>query len=425
MSKEMFLSEIGQMNQEKQTGMQKKILEQTWLGYERKNTPPGIRNKVLVIYTVECASFVAKQIVQKADDSEVEVVGFEGCTDNEYAVRLLISLIRHPNVGAVLAVGLGCEYIQPEWLAKIAAEEGKSADWMFIQNAGGTRAAIELGLQTVKNMQSALQQTPRVKMGFSDLVIGAECGGSDYTSGLAGNVVVGRFYDLLCEVGGTAIFEEIVEAIGLRDILTERAASEEAEKILGETYDKALAYCKSVRQYSVSPGNFAGGLSTIEEKSMGAVIKSGSKPIEGVLKVAQRAPHNGLWLLDSTPDPYWMQFGITNPNDNEGLMDLISCGSHIVLLVTGRGNVVGSAVAPCIKITGNKETYRRMEEDMDFNAGPILAGKKTQMEMALELAEAVGNVASGAMSKSEALGHKEYFIPYKYQERQERKCTIH
>ena len=150
--------------------------------------------------------------------------------------------------------------------------------------------------------------------------------------------------------GGTAIFEEIVEAIGLDHLLLKRAASEQAAKELRYTYDKALEYCRSVRQYSVSPGNFAGGLSTIEEKSMGAVIKSGSRPIQGVIKVSCPAPHPGLWLLDSTPDPYWMQFGITNPNDNEGLMDLASCGAHIVFLVTGRGNVVGSAVAPCIKI---------------------------------------------------------------------------
>jgi altronate hydrolase len=173
-----------------------------------------------------------------------------------------------------------------------------------------------------------------------------------------------------------------------------------------------------VRQYSVSPGNFAGGLSTIEEKSMGAVIKSGSRPIQGVIKVSVPAPKPGLWLLDSTPDPYWMQFGITNPNDNEGLMDLISCGAHIVFLVTGRGNVVGSAVSPCIKITGNHKTYERMKEDMDFDASPVLLGACSQDELAFRLADMVAAVAGGAMSKSEALGHREYFVPYKYQEKQ-------
>ena len=391
--------------------------EYIWQGYVRKSGALGIRDKVLVIYTVECASFVAKEIVRQINDSETEVVGFSGCTDNEYAVRLLISLIRHPNVGAVLPIGLGCEYIQPEWLSDIARKEGKETEWMFIQKEGGTRNAIEKGIQLVREMQEALKKTGRAPMRLQDLVVGGECGGSDYTSGLAGNVVVGRFNDLLVESGGTAVFEEIVEAIGLKELLTERGADEKAAKEISDTYDKALEYCKSVRQYSVSPGNFAGGLSTIEEKSMGAVIKSGTKAIEGVLKVGKTPPHKGLWLLDSTPDPYWMQFGITNPNDNEGLMDLISCGCHVVFLVTGRGSVVGSAVSPCIKVTGNSATYKAMEEDLDFDAGPVLTGDCSQDEMAQRLLKLVAEVASGKKSKSETLGHKEYFIPYKYQDK--------
>jgi altronate dehydratase large subunit len=318
----------------------------TWSGYQRQNGTKGIRNKILVIYTVECAHFVADKITEKVNDAEVEAVGFSGCTDNEYAVRMLISLIRHPNVGGVLAVGLGCEYIQPEWLSNIAKEEGKPTAWFYIQQTGGTKGSVELGVEHVRRMQTELTRTSRVPMGFADLIIGSECGGSDYTSGLAGNVAVGNFFDWLVDAGGTAIFEEIVEAIGLIDILSQRAASESAKDEIVATYNKALDYCKSVRQYSVSPGNFAGGLSTIEEKSMGAVIKSGSRPIQGVLKVSGCPQRKGLWLLDSTPDPHWMQFGITNPNDNEGLMDLISCGSHIIFFVTGRGSVVGSVVAP-------------------------------------------------------------------------------
>ncbi len=392
--------------------------EKTWLGYARKNGSVGIRNKVLVIYTVECSSFVAKEIVRQAEDEETEVIGFSGCTDNQYAVRLLISLIRHPNVGGVLAVGLGCEYVQPDRLAGIAAKEGKEADWMSIQKEGGTKKAIEKGLGIVRRMRRELEKTPRTPMGFQDLVIGAECGGSDFTSGLAGNMVVGRLYDSLVDAGGTAIFEEIVEAVGLKSVLVERAADRNAAQALAAAYDKALAYCRSVRQYSVSPGNFAGGLSTIEEKSMGAVIKSGSRPIQGVLKVGNSPKKKGLWLLDSTPDPYYMQFGITNPNDSEGLMDLISCGCHLVFLVTGRGNVIGSAVAPCVKVTGNSDTYRRMEGDMDFNAGRVLSGECTPGELAGQLKELVINVAAGHRTKSERLGHKEYFIPYKYQEKE-------
>ena len=391
--------------------------EMEWSGYLRKDGRKGIRNKVLVIYTVECSKFVAEEIVKKADDTDVEVIGFEGCTDNEYAIRLLISLIRHPNVGGIIAVGLGCEYVQPERLASIAAEEGKPTEWFFIQDLGGTSTSIRHGLELIEKIKKELASVPKVPMNLSDLVIGAECGGSDYTSGLAGNVVVGHFFDWLVEHGGTAIFEEILEAVGLDWLLCSRAVNEKVRDEIKKTYDKALNYCNAVRQYSVSPGNFAGGLTTIEEKSMGAIVKSGSQAIEGVLKVGQKPEHSGLWLLDSTPDPYWMQFGISNPNDNEGLTALISCGSHITLLVTGRGNVVGSAISPVIKITGNSKTYAKMIEDMDFDAGRVLSGKASQQEAKLELAKMVIDIASGGMSKSETMGHKEYFIPYKYQDK--------
>lgn len=396
----------------------------TWLGYARKNGKKGIRNRLLIVYTVKCAEHVAREIMLRSGSPEVELIGFDGCTDNQYAVNQIISLIRHPNIGAVLAVGLGCEYMQPEWLAGIAAEEEKPAQWFFIQEKGGTLPAIEAGLAWVSETLKILKTARRVEMGFADLIIGAECGGSDYTSGLAGNVVVGRFFDRLVETGGTAVFEEIVEAIGLDWFLTSRAANEQARQELQHTYDKALDYCWHARQYSISPGNFAGGLSTIEEKSMGAVVKSGTQPIQGVIKVSVTPPHPGLWLLDSTPDPYFMDFGITNPSDNEGLTDLASTGAHLVFLVTGRGNVVGNAVAPCIKITGNADTYARMAGDMDFNAGTTLSGERTLEESAADLAALVASVASGTPTKSEALGHKEFHILYKYQEKQVLPCQL-
>lgn len=395
--------------------------QKTWKAYRRADGRLGIRNKILVIYTVECSHFVADEIVRRAADGEVEVVGFAGCTDNAYAVRLLVSLIRHPNVGGVLAVGLGCEYVQAKKLAEAAVKAGKSGCWLHIQENGGTGGSIRRGLELLAGIKRELADVSMADMRFADLVIGAECGGSDYTSGLAGNVVVGRFFDYLVEAGGTAIFEEIVEAVGLKDLLVSRGADAAVWQRIAETYDKALAYCASVHQYSISPGNFAGGLSTIEEKSMGAVIKSGTKPIREVLKVGQRPKKKGLMLLDSTPDPYFMQFGITNPNDNEGLMDLISAGSHILLYVTGRGSVVGSAVSPVIKITGNSDTYRRMEDDMDFDAGRILRQAATFGELTAELADTVAKVAAGEQSKSEAWGHKEYYIPYKYQDSEERR----
>jgi altronate hydrolase len=259
-------------------------------------------------------------------------------------------------------------------------------------------------------------QTARAEMTLADLTVGCECGGSDGTSGLAGNPVVGAFFDRLIDAGGTAIIEEIVEMIGLRDILLSRAATDLAKAQVDEAYSKAEAYCRSVRQYSVSPGNFAGGLTTIEEKSMGAFAKSGTRPIQGVIKVGQPPPRPGLWLMDSVPDSHFMQFGYTNPNDTEGIMDLISGGSQIILFVTGRGSVIGSPIAPLIKVTGNSQTYRRMIDDMDFDAGRVLSGEMSIDDAAQELRDLVIRVARGEASKPEALGHREYFLMYKHQD---------
>ena len=388
--------------------------EPTWQGYLRPDGRKGIRNLVVVIYTVQCAQFVAHQIAQGEPDAHV--IGFPGCYDNAYAIRLLLALARHPNVGAVLAVGLGCEYTQPARIADVVLQSGRPAEAFFIQEHGGTAESIAYGKQLVASLRQRAAATPLVSMGWSDLVVGCECGGSDGTSGLAGNPVVGRFYDWLIDRGGTALFEETVEMIGLREVLAGRAASHEVRRQIEQTYDKAERYCRSVRQYSVSPGNFAGGLTTIEEKSLGAVAKSGSRPIQGIVRVAQQPSHPGLWLMDSVPDETFMQFGYTNPNDTEGIMDLISAGSQIVLFVTGRGSVIGSPIAPLIKITGNSRTFARMSGDIDFNAGSVLDGSSTLDQAAASLAALVAATASGTPTKPEQLGHREYFIMYKHQD---------
>ena len=390
-------------------------MSESWQGYLRPDGVKGVRNLVLVIYTVECAKFVAHAIGEGEED--VHVVGFPGCYDNPYAVRLMLALARHPNIGAVLAVGLGCEWTQPAKIAEAVAVGGRPSDWFSIQEVGGTRSGVAMGKQIVRAMRERIRgETPRVEMTLADLTVGCECGGSDGTSGLAGNPAVGKFFDRLVDAGGTAIFEETVEMIGLGEIMLERAANAEAAKQIAVAYDKAERYCREVRQYSVSPGNFAGGLTTIEEKSMGAFAKSGSRPIQGVIRVAERPRQPGLWLLDSVPDGHFMQFGYTNPNDTEGIMDLIAAGSQIVLFMTGRGSVIGSPISPLIKVTGNSQTYRKMEEDMDFNAGRVLTGEMTLDMAGHELEELVVRVAAGEPTKPEALGHREYFVMYKHQD---------
>lgn len=389
--------------------------EITWQGYLRQDGRKGIRNLILVIYTVECAQHVAQLIAQ--GEPNTHVIGFPGCYDNQYAVRLMLALGRHPNVGAVLSVGLGCEYTQPAKIAEVVHQSGRSADWFYIQDAGGTAKSVAKGKAFLQRMRYEIEASAqRVPMTLQDLVIGAECGGSDATSGIAGNPVVGAFFDSLVEAGGTAIFEEIIEMLGLESIIVDRAATPQAKEQLVATYHKAEWYCKEVRQYSVAPGNFAGGLTTIEDKSMGAFIKGGSQPIQGVIMVGERPSHAGLWILDSVPDPYFMQFGYTNPNDTEGIMDLIASGAHIILFITGRGSVIGAPIAPLIKITGNSKTYRHMEGDMDFNASRVLTGELIMAEAAQELLQMVVSVAAGQVTKSEALGHREYFVMYKHQD---------
>jgi altronate hydrolase len=367
-----------------------------------------------VIYTAQCAEFVAHEVARGEPDTHV--IGFPGCFDNDYAIRLMLALARHPNIGGVLAIGLGCEYTQPARIAEVVRDSGRPAESFFIQDKGGTSSSIAHGKSLLASLRRSIADVPRAPMGWSDLVVGSECGGSDGTSGLAGNPVVGCFFDHLVDCGGTAIFEETVEMIGLREILARRGKTPEVQRQLLETYDKAERYSRSVRQYSISPGNFAGGLTTIEEKSMGALSKSGSRAIEGVIRVAEQPPAPGLWLLDSVPDESFMQFGYTNPNDTEGIMDLISAGAHIVLFVTGRGSVIGSPIAPLIKITGNSGTFQRMKQDIDFDAGCVLDGSKTLDEAARALEEIVKGVAEGARTKPEALGHREYFIMYKHQD---------
>lgn len=389
--------------------------ETPWSGYLRPDGRKGIRNVLLIIYTVECASHVAQAVAR--DEPDTHVIGFSGCYDNAYAVRLLLALARHPNVGAVLSIGLGCEYTRPASITEMVLHSGRPAEWFYIQEHGGTRSSVAYGkalLQTLRTEMQSKQQ--RVAMCWSDLTIGAECGGSDGTSGLAGNPTVGHFFNQLVDSGGTAVFEETVEMIGLRQVLIARAASPSVAEKLARTYDKAEAYCKAVRQYSISPGNFAGGLTTIEEKSMGAFAKSGERQIQGVVRVSEPPSGPGLWMLDSVPDEHFMQFGYTNPNDTEGIMDLISVGAQIVLFVTGRGSVIGSPIAPLIKVTGNASTFENMKEDMDFDASGVLTGEITLKHAGERLAELVRRIAAGEQSKPESLGHRESFVMYKHQE---------
>jgi altronate hydrolase len=378
-------------------------------GYLRPDGKKGVRNKVLVVFTVNCSSHAAQEIAAyfRSRGEDVDVVGQHGCYDNQLNIRRILSYLVHPNVGASLVIGHGCEYTQAERLSAFARTEGgRPSHWIRVQDEGGTVKTIERGREIVSVLLAQLEETPAAPLYVKDLFFGAECGGSDFASGLAGNKLVGDFFDNIVDSGGSCVFEEIAEAVGLRDYLAGRGAGEQAQKEIIDSYDKMVYRCRQLGQFSISPGNFDGGLTTIEEKSMGAVVKSGTRPIQGVLKIAQRPRRKGLWLLDTMQD----DFAGPEPAaaaDACGLMDLASLGTHFNFLVTGRGHTIGTPIAPTIKITGNPRTYARMAGDIDINAGQLLTGEKNEAGMTGELLQYVIALCNGERTCAERLGHHE------------------
>ncbi len=383
------------------------------LGYARPTGVPGIRNYVICIHTVECSSFVSQRIAEI--DPRVQSVGFPGCYKNEYASRLMVALATHANVGAALLVSLGCEGTDASALADAIRATGRPVEVLRIQEAGGTEASIAQGRQIVARMLAEIETTPRVQLRVSDLIVGTECGGSDGTSGIAANPAIGHAFDLLVDAGATAIIEETLEMVGCRDIIARRAANPDVATQLSRAIEKAEHFSQQVGQFSIAPGNESGGLSTIEEKSMGAFMKCGSRDISGVIKVAEKPSGKGLFVLDSVPDPSAFLFGYSNPNDSEGILDLISSGAHLVVFATGRGSVIGSVISPVLKVCGNPKTYARMRGDMDVNAGRIITGEATLAEVGREIYDMILDVAAGKRTAAEILGHQEYCIPYKHQ----------
>ncbi len=251
-----------------------------------------------------------------------------------------------------------------------------------------------------------------VPMAIDELVVGTICGGSDGTSGVTANPAVGRCFDALVADGAACMFEETGELIGCENIMADRAATPELGKLIQECVAKAERYYSTMGFGSFAPGNADGGLTTLEEKSMGAYSKSGSSPITGLIKPADVPPTGGLYLLDVVPDGE-PRFGFPNIADNAEIVEMIACGCHLTLFTTGRGSVVGSAISPVIKICANPDTYRRLSDDMDVNAGKILTGEATLDEVGQEIYQSVLDVAGGGQSVSEALGHQEFILTYK------------
>jgi altronate dehydratase large subunit len=383
----------------------------TMHGYLRTDGRKGIRNVVAVIYTVECSHHVATRIAAGSED-DVHVIGFGGCYPNAYAAMMLRRLGTHPNVGAVLIVSLGCEGFDREALARDIESTGRPVRTLVIQEQGGTRATVETGRAWVAQARREIAGCPRTPLELSDLVVGTICGGSDSTSGITANPVVGLAFDRLVDAGATAIFEETGELIGCEYPMAERAISAGLGQELIAAVHKAESYYRVLGHGSFAAGNAEGGLTTIEEKSLGAYAKSGHAPISGIVKPGDVPAHPGLYLLDVIPDGE-VRWGFPNINDNAEAAELMACGAQLILFTTGRGSVVGSAISPIIKVCANPETYARMADDMDIDAGRVILGGASLDQVADELMGLVREVAAGRPTASEAMGHQEFVLTYK------------
>jgi len=380
-------------------------------GYLRNDGRKGIRNIIAVAYLVECAHHVAREIAYPFR-KDAHVIGFPGCFPNDYAQRMMESLCTHPNVGAVLLVSLGCESFNRYRLEKQVQDSGRPVKTVVIQREGGTLSSIAAGQDWLEEQLTLLRAASKVPMAVSDLVVGTICGGSDGTSGISGNPAVGRAFDRLVADGATCIFEETGELIGCEEIMASRAATPELADELRASVAKAARYYAELGFGSFAAGNADGGLSTIEEKSMGAYAKSGRSQISGLIKPGDRPPKGGLYLMDVVPDGE-VRFGFPNISDNAEIVEMMASGAHLTLFVTGRGSVVGSALAPVIKIAANPVMYDRLSEDMDVNAGRIITGEASLDEIGDEIYDSLLKVAAGEPTKSEALGHAEFILTYK------------
>ena len=393
----------------------------TFMGYRRPSGKVGTRNYIALLTSVNCSATAARKIADHftpdrlKDYPNVDGVvafahgtgcGMAGSGDGFAALqRTLWGYARHPNCAGVVMVGLGCEVNQIDFLLDAyGLEQGPLFTTMNIQDVAGLRRTVEAGIAKVEGMLPHANAATREPCPASALTVALQCGGSDAWSGITANPALGYACDLLVAQGGTGVLAETPEIYGAEHLLAERAASREVgEKLIERIrwWEDYVARNHGSMDNNPSPGNKRGGLTTILEKSLGAAAKGGTTPLTGVYEYGELVTRAGFAFMDS---PGYDPASVTGQ---------IASGSNIVVFTTGRGSAFGSKPAPTIKVATNSELARKMSEDMDIDAGPILTGEESVEEVGRRIYETILAVASGAHSKSEAegLGDNE-FVPW-------------
>ncbi|MDM5340446.1 UxaA family hydrolase [Fictibacillus enclensis] len=383
-------------------------MNDTFKGFLRNDGKVGVRNHIAIIPSVFCSAKVAERIAYQVPGC----VYFRhpvGCSqvgeDLEITAKTLISIGKNPNFAGVVVVGLGCERFSSYELAEGIAPANKMLETVVIQKEGDSLAAIQKGSRIAREMQQIASRQVREEVPVSELMIGLNCGGSDMTSGLIANPALGHASDRLVKNGGTSLLSEITELLGTEEILARRAVNAEVSNDILETvrrteeklFRQTQQSSNIERTHLISKGNYDGGLSSVVEKSLGSMKKSGKASFSGVVSYGEQPKSKGLYLLDSPG------------HDGEVSTGQVAAGAQMILFPTGRGTPTGFPGVPVIKITGNPNTYERMKENIDINAGEVLLGNKTLEEMGEGIYQEIIEVASGKQVKAEILGHDEQF----------------
>lgn len=384
-------------------------MTRTFWGYQRPDGRVGIRNHVLILPTSICASDTTDRIAHAVQGC-VSFHNQNGCSqvdiDQAVTMRALAGFAANPNIFGIVCVSLGCEGCQNDAVvAEIAKRTNKPVRTLVIQEVGGSIRAIEEGTRMARELVALADAQARVEVPVSELILGTNCGGSDTSSGLGSNPLIGEVSDWLVAQGGTSVLCETPELFGGEHILARRAKSHEVGeqiiKIVRDYERYVQMFGAQMREGNPSPGNMAGGLTTLEEKSLGCIHKGGHSTINAVYAYAEQLKsHEGLVIMD------------TPGNDPSSIAGCVAGGCQLIVFSTGRGTPTGNAMAPVYRLTANRETYRRMRDNTDLDASATIYGPETMDEMRERMVDDLIEVCNGRKVAAEVLGYTETALPH-------------